>query len=74
MEDAPRSPVWGKLATTSDRLTTRSVELFVGGMSQRDMEAAWEKSLGQFVLSQSTMRTMTDTRGQEYEAFRTRDL
>jgi transposase-like protein len=45
-----------------------------GGVSQRDMEAAWEKSLGQFVLPQSTMRTMTDTRGQEYEAFRTRDL
>jgi putative transposase len=43
-------------------------------MSQRDIEAALEKALGQFVLSKSVISTMTDTLSQEYEAFRTRDL
>jgi transposase-like protein len=43
-------------------------------MSQRDIAAALEKALGQFVLSKSAISTMTDTLSQEYEAFRTRDL
>jgi transposase-like protein len=43
-------------------------------MAQRDIEAALEKSLGQFVLSKSSISTMTDTLSQEYEAFRTRAL
>jgi putative transposase len=74
LEETPRSQVWAKLAKTSDRLKTLIVEMFVGGMSQRDIEAALEKSLGQFVLSKSSISTMTDTLSQEYEAFRTRDL
>jgi transposase-like protein len=66
--------VWANLATTSDRLKTLIVEMFVGGMAQHDIEAAWEKALGQFVLSKSAISPMTDTLRQEYEAFRTRDL
>jgi putative transposase len=74
LAETPRSQVWAKLAKTSDRLKTLIVEMFVGGMSQRDIEAALEKALGQFVLSKSAISTMTDTLSQEYEAFRTRDL
>jgi putative transposase len=74
LETPYRSQVWTKLATTSDRLKTLIVEMFVGGMSQRDIEAALEKALGQFVLSKSSVSTITDTLSQEYEAFRTRDL
>ena len=73
--DSPyHSQVWADLAKTSDRLKTLIVEMFVGGMSQRDIEATLEKALGQFVLSKSAISTMTDTLYQEYEAFRTRDL
>jgi transposase-like protein len=74
LEEPPRSQVGAKLAKTSDRLKTLIVEMFVGGMAQRDIEAALEKSLGQFVLSKSSISTMTDTLSQEYEAFRTRAL
>jgi putative transposase len=68
------SPGWAQLAATRDRLKTLSGEMVVGGMAQRDMAAALEKALGQFVRSQSAIRTMTDTLSQAYAAFRTRDL
>jgi transposase-like protein len=74
MDTPYRSQVGGKLAPTSDRRKTLIVAMFVGGMSQRDMEAALEKALGQCVLSKSAISTLTDTLRQAYEAFRTRDL
>jgi putative transposase len=43
-------------------------------MSQRDIEYSLEKALGQFVLSKSAVRALTETWTQEYEAFRSRDL
>ena len=42
-------------------------------MAQRDIEAGLESAVGQFVLSQSTVRELTDTLSQEDEAWRTRD-
>jgi hypothetical protein len=36
--------MWTQLAKTSDRLKSLIGEMFVGGMSQRDMEAALEKA------------------------------
>jgi transposase-like protein len=69
-----RSQVWTQVATTSDVLKRLIVEMYVGGMSQRDIEQGLEKALGQFVLSTSTVSGLTDTLPQEYEAFRTRDL
>jgi transposase-like protein len=74
LEDPYRSQIWTNLAQTSDRLKTLIVEMFVGGMSQCDIEMALEKALGQFGLSKSAISTLTDTLSQEYEAFRTRDL
>lgn len=74
LEEPYHSQVWAHVAKTRDRLKTLIVEMFVGGMSQRDIEAALEKALGQFVLSKSAISTLTDTLSQEYEAFRTRDL
>ena len=62
------------MATTSDVVKRLIVEMYVGGMSQRDMEYSLESALGQFVLSKSTVSELTDTWSQEYEAFRTRDL
>jgi hypothetical protein len=43
-------------------------------MSQRDMESALEKALGQCVVSQHAVSDMTDRLPHAYEAFRTRDL
>jgi len=63
-EEPPRSQGWAQRAQTRDRLTTLMVELCVGGMSQRDMEAALETSVGQFGLSKSALSTMTETLSQ----------
>src|SRR5258706_12364488 len=48
--------------------------MYVGGMSQRDIEYSLESAVGQFVLSKSTVSELTDTLSQEYETWRTRDL
>jgi transposase-like protein len=73
-EDPYRSPLWGQVATTSEVLKRLIVEMYVGGMSQRDIEYSLESAVGQFVLSKSTVSELTDTLSQEYEAWRTRDL
>jgi transposase-like protein len=69
-----RSQLWSGLASTSEVLRRLIVEMYAGGMSQRDIEYGLEKALGQFILSKSTVSELTDTLTQEYEAFRTRDL
>ena len=69
-----RSQLWAARGRTSDVLTRLIVERSAGGMSQRDIESALEKALGQFVVSKSAVSDMTDRLTQEYEAFRTRDL
>ena len=55
-------------------LTTLIVEMYAGGMSQRDIESALEKAPGQFVLSKSAISDITDRLTHESEAFRSRDL
>jgi len=69
-----RSQLWSQVAKTSDVLKRLIVEMYAGGLSQRDIEYTLEKALGQFVLSKSTVSELTDTLTQEYEAFRSRDL
>jgi putative transposase len=69
-----RSELWSQVARTSEVLKRLIVEMYAGGLSQRDIEYGLEKALGQFVLSKSTVSELTDTLTQEYEAFRTRDL
>ena len=54
-----RSKLWSALGRTSDVLSTLLVEMSAGGMSQRDIEAALEKALGQFVISTSALREIT---------------
>jgi putative transposase len=69
-----RSQLWDGLANTSEIWKRLIVEMYAGGMSQRDIEAGLEKALGQFLLSKSTVSELTDTLTQEYEAFRSREL
>jgi putative transposase len=73
-EEPYRSPLWRQVGKTSDVLKRRIVEMYTGGLSQRDIEFGLEKALGQFVLSKSAVSELTDSLAQEYEAFRTRDL
>jgi len=73
-EEPYRSPLWRQVATTSDVLKRLIVEMYVGGMSQRDIEYSLESALGQFVLSKSTVSEMTETLNEEYEAWRMREL
>jgi len=73
-EEPYRSQLWTELAPTSEVLKRLIVEMYVGGMSQRDIEQGLEQALGQFVLSKSTVSELTESLSQEYEAFRTRDL
>jgi putative transposase len=69
-----RSQLWSGWANTSEILRALIVEMYAGGMSQRDIEYSLEKALGQFVLSKSAVSELTGTLTQEYEAFRSRDL
>jgi putative transposase len=69
-----RSELWDGLANTSEILKRLIVEMYAGGLSQRDIEYSLERALGQFVLSKSAVSDLTETLTQEYEAFRTRDL
>ena len=73
-EEPYRSQLWGKVGNTSDVLKKLIVEMYVGGMSQRDIEYGLEQAVGQFVLSKSTVSEMVESLTEEYEAFRTRDL
>jgi putative transposase len=69
-----RSEVWSQVAKTSEVLKRLMVEMYAGGLSQRDIEYGLERALGQCVLSKSTVSELTGTLTQAYEAFRTRDL
>jgi putative transposase len=73
-EEPYRSALWQQVATTSDVLKRLMVEMYVGGMSQRDIEYSLKSALGQFVLSKSMVSELSETMSQEYEAWRTREL
>jgi len=74
-QDEPyRSQLGQNVSKTSDVLTKLSVELYVGGMSQRDIEPGLEKAVGHFLLSQSTVSERAESLAEEYDAFRTRAL
>lgn len=73
-EEPYRSPLWRQVTPTSDVLKRLIVEMYVGGMSQRDIEYSLESAVGQFVLSKSTVSELSERLTQEYEAWRTRDL
>lgn len=73
-EEPYRSELWTQVAKTSEVLKRLIVEMYAGGLSQRDIEYGLEKAVGQFLLSKSAVSELTDTLTQEYEAFCRRDL
>ena len=73
-EEPYRSQLWQNVGGISDVLKRLILEMYVGGMSQRDIEYSLEKAVGQFVLSKSTVCELSESLTEEYEAFRMRDL
>jgi transposase-like protein len=69
-----RSQLWQNVSNTSEVLKKLIVEMYVGGMSHRDIEYGLEQAVGQFVLSKSTISEIAESLTEEYEAFRVRDL
>jgi putative transposase len=69
-----RSQLWRNIGTTSEVLKKLIVEMYVGGMSHRDIEYGLEQAVGQFGLSKSAVREIAESLSEEYEAFRRRDL
>jgi transposase-like protein len=69
-----RSQLWSNVSRTSEVLKKLIVEMYVGGMSQRDIEQGLEKAVGHFLVSQRAVSEMAESLAEEYEGFRTRDL
>jgi putative transposase len=69
-----RSQLWTNVSRTGEVLKKLIVEMYVGGMSQRDIEQGLGKAVGHFLLSQSTVSEIAESLAEEYETFRTRDL
>jgi transposase-like protein len=68
-----RSKLWTALGRTRAVLTTLIGEMDAGGMSQRDIEMALEKVLGQFVVSTSAISAIPERLTHEDDALRPRD-
>ena len=60
-----RSQLWQKVGGTSAVLKRLIVEMYVGGLSQRDIEYSLEKAVGQFVLSKSAVRELRESLTEE---------
>jgi transposase-like protein len=62
------------MAPTSDVLKRLSVELYGGGMSQREIEYSLESARGHFVLGTRTVSELRATLRDDYAAWRPRAL
>ena len=69
-----RSGLMTFLRGNSDVLHRLAVEMYVRGLSVRDIEAALEDATGQPLLSRSAVSALTETLWEDYEAFCQRDL
>lgn len=74
LEGPYRSPLWERLETKSEVLEKIVTEMYVRGLSVRDIEQAMIDATGTFVLSNSAVSEVTAHLHEQYEAFRTRDL
>lgn len=69
-----RSALWSRLGSKSQVLEAMVTEMYVRGLSVRDVEAALLEATGAFVLSDTAVSQVTRRLGEHYEAFRERDL
>lgn len=68
------SKLWQSFSTTTESLRQLITEMYTLGLSTRDIEQALERSLGGFMLSRSSVSTITEELLREYESFKNRDL
>jgi transposase-like protein len=74
-EGAPyRSKIWSRLSKNSEALENIINEMWVRGLSVRDIEDAMTAATGAFVLSNSSVSQVTEKLVEQYEEFRNRDL
>ena len=69
-----RSKLWSSLKKKSEVLEQIVTEMWVRGLSVRDVEQAMESATGAFVLSNSAVSQVTENLYEQYDAFRSRDL
>ena len=69
-----RSRLWSELPRTSETLRSLVLEMYVNGMSTRDIEHSMEAAMGEFALSKSTVSRLSESLSEEYESFKERDL
>lgn len=75
VEEGPyRSRLLEFLRGHSDVLERLAVEMYVRGLSVRDMEDTFRDATGQSLLSRSAVSVLTETLWENYEAFCERDL
>lgn len=73
-EQPYRSGLWSNLSTRSEALERIVREMWVLGLSVRDVEAALMAATGAFVLSDTAVSQITEQLYEQYESFRQRDL
>jgi len=73
-EEPFTSAVLGRLEALEERLHQMAVEMYVRGLSTRDIEETLTDEHGQALLSRSAVRRLTERLYEEYEAFAERDL
>jgi putative transposase len=60
-----RSQLWNHVSRTSEVLKKLIVEMYVGGMSQGDIEQGLESAVGHFLLSKSTVSDIAESLAEE---------
>jgi putative transposase len=74
LENTYCSRLWQDMGKTSQHLKDLINEMYVHGMSQRDIEESLTITLGQFVLSKSSISLLTEELLKDYELFKARAL
>jgi transposase-like protein len=68
------SRLWGFIRRGSERLRRRVIEMYVRGLSTRDIEDLFRDERGVRLLSRSAVSEITEVVWEDYERFRKRDL
>jgi putative transposase len=69
-----RSPLMGQLRGNSETLERLATEMYVRGLSTRDIEDAIAEATGERLLSRTAVSRLTETIWEDYQAFIQRDL
>lgn len=69
-----RSPLMARLHGNSETLERLATEMYVRGLSTRDIEEAIAEATGERLLSRTAVSRLTETIWEDYQAFTQRDL